>query len=69
MAEAEGVGLEALSLNSMQEVEPRLTDAIFSVLSVEASAASRESYGGTAPVRVREQIELWTKRLGVEATT
>ncbi|WP_290752053.1 argininosuccinate lyase [Henriciella sp.] len=69
MAEADGVGLEALSLNSMQEVEPRLTEAVFSVLSVEASAASRESYGGTAPKRVKEQIELWTKRLGLEAAT
>nr|WP_182482210.1 argininosuccinate lyase [Henriciella barbarensis] len=69
MAEADGIGLEALSLNSMQEVEPRLTDAVFSVLSVEASAASRESYGGTAPVRVKEQIELWNKRLGLEATS
>ena len=69
MAEADGIGLEALTLNSMQEVEPRLTDAVFSVLSVEASAASRESYGGTAPVRVKEQIELWNKRLGLEATS
>ena len=69
MAGADGVGLEALSLNSMQEVEPRLTEAVFSVLSVEASAASRESYGGTAPKRVKEQIELWTKRLGLEAAT
>ena len=69
MAEADGVELEALSLQSMQTVEPRLTDDIFSVLSVEASAGSRQSYGGTSPVRVSEQVELWTKRLGLEANT
>ena len=67
IAEADGVDLAALPLQSMQAVEPRLTEDVFSVLSVEASAASRQSYGGTSPVRVTEQVELWTKRLGLEA--
>ena len=67
MAEADGVGLPDLPLKTMQTVEPRLTDDVFSVLSVEASAASRRSYGGTSPIRVREQLQLWTKRLGLEA--
>ena len=68
-AEAEGVDLAALPLQSMQSVEPRLTEDVFSVLSVEASAASRQSYGGTSPARVAEQVQLWTERLGLEATT
>ncbi|WP_199288572.1 argininosuccinate lyase [Henriciella aquimarina] len=67
LAEADGVDLAALPLQSMQTVEPRLTEDIFSVLSVEASAASRQSYGGTSPVRVAEQVDLWKKRLGLEA--
>ena len=67
MAEAEGVDLAALPLQSMQTVEPRLTEAVFSVLSVEASAASRRSYGGTSPERVGEQVMLWQTRLGLEA--
>ena len=66
LAEAEGVDLEALPLQNMQTVEPRLTKDVFSVLSVEASAASRQSYGGTSPVRVSEQVELWKTRLGLE---
>jgi argininosuccinate lyase len=33
------------------------------VLTVDASVASRQSYGGTAPVRVREQVAEWKKRL------
>ena len=69
MAEAEKVDLEALPLQSMQTVEPRLTDDVFSVLSVEASAASRQSYGGTSPARVSEQVEQWKKRLGLETET
>lgn len=67
LAEKADVDLVDLPLQSMQTVEARLTDDVFSVLSVEASAASRQSYGGTSPVRVREQVQLWTKRLGLEA--
>ena len=63
-AEAKGCDLPDLSLQEMQEVEPRLTNDVFSVLTVEASAMSRQSYGGTSPVRVAEQVDQWTKRLG-----
>ena len=62
-AEAGGVDLADLSLEAMQAVEPRLTDAIYSVLTVEKSAASRTSFGGTAPVRVAEQVAAWKNRL------
>jgi argininosuccinate lyase len=54
MAEEKGVALENLSLSDMRTAEPRITDDVFSVLTVEASVASRTSFGGTAPVRVRE---------------
>ena len=69
MAESEGKDLSELPLQSMQTVEPRLTEDVFSVLSVEASAASRQSYGGTSPVRVSEQVQSWKTRLGLEAGT
>jgi argininosuccinate lyase len=36
---------------------------VYSVLSVDASVASRQSYGGTAPVRVREQVAAWKEKL------
>jgi argininosuccinate lyase len=38
------------------------TDEIFGVLTVEASVASRKSYGGTAPAEVRKQIAWWRSR-------
>ena len=44
-AEASAGDLADLSLEAMQAVEPRLTDAIYSVLTVEKSAASRTSFG------------------------
>lgn len=56
LAEDKGVALHALTLADMQKVEPRITHAVFSVLSVEASVNSRTSFGGTAPVRVEEAI-------------
>ncbi|MEL7230639.1 MAG: argininosuccinate lyase, partial [Pseudomonadota bacterium] len=40
-----------------------ITQAVFDVLTVEASVHSRQSFGGTSPVRVREQIAWWRERL------
>ena len=48
-----GVALEDLPLEAMQAVHPTITQAVYGVLSVEASVASRTSYGGTAPENVR----------------
>ena len=56
MAEAGGVDLSDLSLSQMQSVEPGITQAVFDVLTVDASVASRVSEGGTAPARVRAAI-------------
>ncbi|MEM9939101.1 MAG: argininosuccinate lyase [Pseudomonadota bacterium] len=69
LAEQKGVDLPDLSLGEMQSVEPRLTNDVFSVLTVEASAMSRQSYGGTSPVRVAEQVTQWKQRLGLEQDT
>jgi argininosuccinate lyase len=63
-AEAKGVDLAGLTLADMQAEEPGITDAVFSVLTVEASVASRISYGGTAPVNVAAQAKRWLEALG-----
>ncbi len=65
-AEQAGLPLEGLSLAQMQAVEPSITDEVFSVLGPRASVESRVSYGGTSPVRVREQIAAWRARLADE---
>jgi argininosuccinate lyase len=62
-AEAKGVGLEELELADLKAVEPRITNDVFTVLSVENSVKSRISYGGTAPQNVRKMARAWTKRL------
>ena len=48
MAEGKGCTLAELTLAEMQSVEPRITKDVYTVLSVEASVASRTSFGGTA---------------------
>jgi argininosuccinate lyase len=62
-AEARGVDLSGLSLAEMQAVEPGITEAVFGVLTVEASVASRTSFGGTAPANVAAQAARWAERL------
>lgn len=62
-AEDLGVDLDKLPLSEMQAVEPAITDAVYAVLSLEASVKARMSYGGTSPDRVREQIAFWRDRL------
>ena len=51
-AEVLGVDLATLPLAEMQQLEPRITAAVFEVLTVEKSVASRTSFGGTAPANV-----------------
>jgi argininosuccinate lyase len=58
-----GVRLDKLPLPIMQAIEPRITKAVFGVLSVDASVKSRTVYGGTAPKNVRAQAKRWLKRL------
>jgi len=57
LAEEKGCDISGLSLADMQSVEPRITDAVFSVLTVESSVASRVSYGGTAPANVKAAVK------------
>ena len=55
-AEERGCRLAELPLEMLREVDTRIDERVFEVLSVEASVRSRTSYGGTAPERVREQV-------------
>jgi argininosuccinate lyase len=64
MAEAGGVDLPELTLDQMKSAHEAITEAVFDVLGVDNSVASRTSYGGTAPDQVRAQIALWKDRLG-----
>jgi argininosuccinate lyase len=62
LAESKGCDLSDLSLEELQAINPAVTDSVFNVLSVDASVASRQSFGGTAPSEVRKQIAWWRAR-------
>lgn len=68
-AEDRGLDLEAVPLDVMQAVEPRITKDVYSVLSVENSVKSRTSYGGTSPQNVRKMAKAWLKRLEKDLAT
>ncbi len=55
-AEAAGIGLADLPLADLQAIDARIGPDVFDVLSVDASVASRTSFGGTAPSRVHAAI-------------
>jgi len=63
MAEGAGVDLPDLTLAQMQSVHGGITEAVFGVLGVHNSVASRMSYGGTAPAQVRAQVARWKETL------
>ena len=58
-----GVPLHRLTHSAMQEIEPRISKDVFSVLSVDRSVKSRTSFGGTAPRNVRAQAKKWLRKL------
>lgn len=62
LAEKKSCELSELSLEDLQNIHPSITEKIFDVLTVEASVASRTSFGGTSPEGVVKQIAYWRAR-------
>ena len=56
IAEKNNCDLADLSLQDLQDIEPRITNDIFNVLSVENSVNSRNSFGGTSTIKVQGAI-------------
>ena len=56
LAEEKGVGLADLTLDELKAVDGRIDERLFALLTVDASVASRASFGGTAPDQVRARI-------------
>ena len=62
-AEERGIELWDLSDADLQRISPHLGPQVRSVLSISGSLDSRSSFGGTAPVRVREQLDTLERML------
>jgi argininosuccinate lyase len=55
-AEELGVPLDALPIEDLKAIDDRIDERVYDVLTVDASVASRTSFGGTAPANVRAAI-------------
>jgi argininosuccinate lyase len=62
LAEAKNAALADLSLDEMRKIEPGITPDLYTVLTAEHSAASRKSFGGTAPDNVRQAAKAARER-------
>ena len=63
MAEDRGCPLDGLTIEDMQSVCGLITEEAVRTLDVSHSVASRTSYGGTDPARVRQQVSRWKEVL------
>ncbi|WP_373298389.1 argininosuccinate lyase [Nakamurella endophytica] len=66
VAEAGGRELDQLSDVELARIHPALTPQVRSVLTVAGSLASRDGVGGTAPVRVAEQLALLRSQVAAD---
>lgn len=67
LAEQRGVALDTLPIADLQAIDARISEAVYPALSVDASVASRNSYGGTAPDQVRLQVSRARAALGTDS--
>ncbi len=67
LAEDKGCALADLPLAALQAIDARIDERVYAVLTVDASVASRRSYGGTAPDQVRARIAEARAALDAEA--
>ena len=65
-AETDGVALDQLPLDVLKAIDERIDERVYEALSVDASVASRSSYGGTAPEQVKAQVHAARKALGMD---
>jgi argininosuccinate lyase len=63
LAESRNLDLSDVPLAEMQNIEPRISQALYDVLTVASSVASRTSYGGTAPANVAAAAAKWLEAL------
>lgn len=66
VAEGRGMELWDLTDDDLSAIAPELTPAVRAVISTEGSLNSRDAFGGTAPVRVREQLQALRESLEAE---
>ena len=62
LAEQKNIRLDQVTLTEMQKIDPRITADVATVLRPDQAAQSRQSFGGTAPARVKLAVKAARKR-------
>ncbi|GMO56181.1 MAG: argininosuccinate lyase [Rickettsiales bacterium] len=57
IAENQGISLSQLKLDDMQKICADIKEDVFEAIKIENSLNSRNSFGGTSPIRVKQAIE------------
>jgi argininosuccinate lyase len=63
LAEARGTGLAALTMEDYRGLDPHFDSDLFDAITLEAALESKDVVGGTAPRRVRDEIDRLGERL------
>jgi argininosuccinate lyase len=63
LAESRQIGLEQLTLADLQSISSEFEAGVEDVLSVAGALARRTAVGGTAAIRLEEQLEAARKQL------
>jgi argininosuccinate lyase len=66
LAESTGRELDQLTDAEFAQINPALDPGVRAVLTVAGSLASRDSFGGTAPIRVAEQLTALAERVAAD---
>ncbi|PIQ96635.1 MAG: hypothetical protein COV67_08530 [Nitrospinae bacterium CG11_big_fil_rev_8_21_14_0_20_56_8] len=61
----EKIRLDELTVEELREIHASFDEGALALLEVESVVAAKTSRGGTAPVRVREQLALFRKTIGL----
>src|SRR5690625_4385073 len=64
VCESRGIELWDLSDGDFQEISPHLTPGVREILSLDGALSARNATGGTAPIRVGEQLDQARNELG-----
>ena len=66
LADQGEVRLGDIRIDELRDIDPRITEDVLSVLSVESSILSRTSFGGTAPAEVERRAQSWIEKLELD---
>ena len=63
LAEKKGKNLDALTLEELKKIEPKLTSNVLKVFDLRNSVNSKKSYGGTAFSNIKKMISKYKKQI------